>query len=240
MTDDSGKTKSRINSIVKKPEDKTSAKFMSTAMDSGETPESLVVEKKSSEKKTRLTLDETNITKTRTRTELAAELSNGEDEKTDEDKTIILASVPKRAIALMIDLLFMGFLYLFVFFSTPLFRKFIQIFMDRYKRQFIFPEYIVMNALFVIIAFITIFFFIAIPAAFFNRSLGKKMLGLKLRSEERYNISLTQAMQREYVYKPLSILVLLGFFIPFFNKNKQSLHDFLATTLVVDEKENKI
>jgi uncharacterized RDD family membrane protein YckC len=191
-------------------------------------------------KKPQLALDTSNITKTRTRTELAAQLYTEVKEEDGVDKTLVFASHPKRAIALILDLLFFGFLYFVVLFSTPLFRGLIKMFMDRYKRQFIFPESVVMNTLTIVVAFLTIFFGIVVPAAFFNRSFGKKMLGLKVRSDERYNLSLRQACEREYVYKPLSILILLGLFIPFFNKKKQSLHDFLAKTVVIEEKEKKI
>jgi len=80
-----------------------------------------------------------------------------------------------------------------------------------------------------------IFLFICLPVAFYNHSYGKKIVGLKIRGTQKYTISLVQAIQREIVYKPLGILIVVGFFIPFFNKKHQALQDFLAETHVIEK-----
>lgn len=185
-------------------------------------------------KKPKLTLDESNPPKSKTRSEMAAELMKGNVEEEDEDE-FVYASYEKRALALIIDLIIMGVLAVGVQYITPLSRKLLQIFLDRYKLEFIFPGPVVMNILLIVNMAIAIFFFIVIPVSFYNQSFGKKMMGLKMRSVDHVRINLDQAMTRELVYKPLGILMIAGFFVPFFNKKKQAMHDFQSDTLVIEE-----
>lgn len=56
--------------------------------------------------------------------------------------------------------------------------------------------------------------------ALFNNSFGKKILKLKVRGDEKYTLSINEAITREFIAKPLSIACLAGFILPFFNKEK--------------------
>jgi len=81
--------------------------------------------------------------------------------------------------------------------------------------------------------FFIAFIFIIIPLSFYNSSFGKKLLGISVRGTNSYTISLSQAIAREIIIKPLSLLTLVGFVTPFFSKKKQSIHDMIIGTLVI-------
>jgi len=181
-----------------------------------------------------LSLDEGTVPKMRTRSEMAAALTNMANEE-EEVLSFKLASFPKRFIAFVIDMAFAAVLGIAVYFTTPILRSLIQLFLDKYKLQFWLPEPIVMQLIFTADAIVMIFLFICLPVAFYNHSYGKKIVGLKIRGTQKYTISLVQAIQREIVYKPLGILIVVGIFIPFFNKKHQALQDFLAETLVIEK-----
>jgi uncharacterized RDD family membrane protein YckC len=64
-------------------------------------------------------------------------------------------------------------------------------------------------------------------------SLGKRVLGLSVVSEEGEQLSFTQASIR-YFSKILSVLILfLGYFMMLFSHKKQTLHDKIAKSLVL-------
>lgn len=185
-------------------------------------------------RKPQLSLDEATVPKMKTRSEMAAELMKNNIEE-DEELSFVLASIPKRAIAFIIDMVILAIIGIVVFYTAPISRKILQTFLDRYKLELFFPESVMMNIILTINGIIAIFFFVVIPVAFYNHSFGKKLLGLKVRSAEKFRVNLPQAWQRELIYKPLGILLVIGFFIPFFNKKKQALHDLLAETLVIEK-----
>lgn len=95
------------------------------------------------------------------------------------------------------------------------------------------PDYL--NYLIVgVITFIFCFFYLVIPTAFLNFTLGKKIFGLNVRGDDSYVLKLNQAFEREFFWKPLSICTLLGFIMPFFDKKKRkSLHDRISKTFVI-------
>lgn len=199
--------------------------------------ESQVIDTKVVERrKPNLSLDETSVPKMRTRSEMAAALINHLEED-EEELSYVVAPHAKRVIALALDAVFAALLAVIVFYSAPVVRSLVQMWMDKYKLQFSLPEPIVLNIIMGIDAVVAVFFFICLPVAFYNHSFGKKMIGLKIRGQEKYSMSLVQAIQRETVYKPLGILLLAGFFVPFFNKKNLALHDYLAETVVIDKEE---
>ncbi len=180
-----------------------------------------------------LTLDETSLPKMRSRSAMAKELQNLSDtEIEDVDK---YAPIPKRGIAFILDCAFIFFLAYAVKFILPLERILIQYFLDKYKLQFIFPEFIVLKALMIISGFFAAIFFVVIPLSFFNLSFGKKIMGLRVRGERQYTISFGKAIKRELIFKPISIAIVAGLITPLFNKKKLSIHDMLAGTYVIEE-----
>jgi uncharacterized RDD family membrane protein YckC len=86
-----------------------------------------------------------------------------------------------------------------------------------------------------LLGILAVLFLIIIPVSFFNTSFGKKIFNLKIRGRERYTISLSLAVKRELILKPLSIIILAGFITPFFSKNRLSIHDMIAETIVIEE-----
>jgi uncharacterized RDD family membrane protein YckC len=186
---------------------------------------------------TPLSLDENAVPKMRTRSEMAAALIHPGDEEKDESYTP--AALAARALALFIDGVIALVIAVVVYLSAPLVRSLVQWWMDKYKLHFLFPESIVMKGIMALDAAILVFFFICLPVAFYNHSFGKKAVNLKVRGLGKYSLSLVQAIQRETVYKPLSILLVVGFFIPFFNKEKMALQDYLAETVVIENDGDK-
>lgn len=205
----------------------------STAMDSDSLDVSAPTKKK--RESGSLQLDITNHRPTKTRTALYNELSKNDKVKDDEDYYEFSSPVA-RLIALAIDSVFAFALVKSAIFLSPLEGKFLHaVFLDKYKLQFMFGENLTNQFFLVATIFFALFFFIVIPVAFFNVSLGKKMTRQRVRGEGKYTITISQAFRRELIYKPISIVILIGFVLPFFDKKKKSLHDKLAGTFVIKE-----
>jgi len=62
---------------------------------------------------------------------------------------------------------------------------------------------------------------------------GKRVLGICVTSKDGSRLSFAQATVR-YFSKYLSSILLIGFIMAAFTKNKQGLHDMIADTLVVN------
>jgi uncharacterized RDD family membrane protein YckC len=207
----------------------------STAMPSGTfvslRRDKLVINKESKEEE--LTLVETSY-KPRTRNSLYAELEKEEKLMTDEDY-YDFAPFPQRGIAFLIDCVFIFFLIEVAIFLRPLLFKIIYHFLDNYHLELWFSDAILMQTLLYAESFLMLFFMVVIPLAFFNTSLGKKITGLRVRGDDKYTLSITQAFQRELFYKPLGLACLVGVVLPFFDKKKKSLHDKITRTFVIKD-----
>jgi uncharacterized RDD family membrane protein YckC len=66
-------------------------------------------------------------------------------------------------------------------------------------------------------------------------TLGKSLLGLKVTGQGGERISFARALAREAAKILSTLTLLIGFIIAGFTKNKQALHDFIASTYVVRE-----
>jgi uncharacterized RDD family membrane protein YckC len=108
-------------------------------------------------------------------------------------------------------------------------------FLDLYKHQFIFANQTMLDSLDVFNVTSALFFALLLPLSFFNTSLGKKIMKLRVRGDQAYTISLSKAFQRELIFKPISMILLVGFIMPFFTENQKSLHDKLAGTMVIKD-----
>jgi uncharacterized RDD family membrane protein YckC len=64
-------------------------------------------------------------------------------------------------------------------------------------------------------------------------TVGKRILGIIVTNKEGGRISFAQATIR-YFSKYLSSILMIGFIMAAFTKNKQGLHDMIADTLVVN------
>ncbi|MBP9681394.1 MAG: RDD family protein [Bacteriovorax sp.] len=186
---------------------------------------------KTLQKKSGLTLDHNARPQTKSRTRLSSELDQ-RDEKKYKD-LFHYASLSKRAMAFCIDLILLGGLLKGLQLLSPLLLAFFHSYSVNLPLGIreLFLAKIVLglggllggSVLFVI------------PLAFYNVSLGKKCMGLQVRGEELFTLSLFQAMGRELFLKPLSILLVFGFITPFFTKKRQSLHDMMANTIVIED-----
>lgn len=190
-------------------------------------------EKIISKKNNKLVLDDGSVPRTKTRSAMALEMQ-GQDEDNLKD-VYNLAPIPKRAVAFVLDLGFLAGLMYVARFASPAVRFLVQLIMDRYKFKFIFPEPEVMNAITGINGIVLVFFLVIIPVAFFNTSFGKKIMGLRIRGNEKYTLTISEAFKREVIMKPLSIALVFGFITPFFSKKRQSIHDMLSGTIVIEE-----
>ncbi len=66
-------------------------------------------------------------------------------------------------------------------------------------------------------------------------TIGKSLCGLKVAGPDGERISVARALGREAAKIISSLTMLIGFLIAAFTRNKQALHDFVATTHVVRE-----
>jgi uncharacterized RDD family membrane protein YckC len=183
-------------------------------------------------KKEKLQLDESIEYKPRsTRGELYNELQKKEqilNEDVYEYAPPIL-----RAVAFIIDNFFytaIGFLCINI---APLEMKLWDFFLNKYSLKLDLARDFAQSGVIGLNILISLFVFIAIPLAFFNRTLGKKFTGLHVRGEGQYTISIVTAFKREVIWKPISLGLLVGIVMPFFTKNKQSLHDKMCGTIVI-------
>lgn len=182
-----------------------------------------------------LKLDETNHRPSKTRGELYKELTKNERQMEEEDY-FEFAHPFARGIALLMDMTFAFFTVQFGLLSAPYEVKMIHMFfLDKYKLQFILGEEAFIKVITAANISIILFLCIVIPVAFFNVSLGKKITSLRIRGDQKYTLGISQAFQREIIFKPISIIVLVGFILPFFDKKKKSLHDKMAGTFVIKE-----
>jgi uncharacterized RDD family membrane protein YckC len=181
----------------------------------------------------KLALDENAVPKSRTRSAMARDMQIEDDENLDD--IISLATIVKRSVAFAIDTIFLIGLISFTKYTAPLWRKLLQYLLDSYKYKLIIPESVVMYIILGLAGFCLLFALIIIPISFFNTTIGKKIVGLQVRGDKKYSISLTQAMSREFIMKPISILIIAGFITPFISKKRLSIHDMVCNTIVVDD-----
>ena len=182
-----------------------------------------------------LKIDEKSSRPARTRNELYNELIK--DEKVLEEEDYYEFPNPvNRGAALFIDVVF-AYVVIGVFAAAaPLVAQLWHvIFLDKYHLQFIFGEEAMIDLIRYLSIVLSIFFLIVLPVVFFNQSLGKKIAKIKVRGTGNYTLRIPQIFIREVVYKPIGILCLVGFILPFFDKKKMSLHDKLVGTFVVKE-----
>lgn len=187
----------------------------------------------SRKKSNNLVLNEAALPKTKTRSAMASEM-NREDPRGQSD-IYNLASIPKRAIALLIDLVFLASILFVTKAAAPLWKQIIHLFLDKYNLQLLIPEWFVLNGIIIFTGFIALNVCIVFPVTFFNHSLGKKLLGLKIRGQEQYTLTISQIFGRELIVKPISIILLAGFITPFFAKKRASLHDMASHTFVIEK-----
>lgn len=186
---------------------------------------------KASTKPQKLKLDSNSYKPAKSRQQLYNELKQ-EEEILDQD-VYQYASYVERSIALALDAVFVFLLYKIVVFITPYEFKLVQYCMDKYSVEFMLGDGFLLRMILVLTAIVAAFVGVIMPMAFFNNSFGKKFLNLKVRGDEKYTLTINEAITRELIAKPVSIACIAGFILPFFNKEKKSLHDKFMKTFVI-------
>jgi uncharacterized RDD family membrane protein YckC len=83
-------------------------------------------------------------------------------------------------------------------------------------------------------------YFIFTESSRWQATVGKKLLGIKVGDFEGKRISIGKASLRFFGKWISGQILLIGYLMAFFTKNKQALHDFLAETFVFENLEGKI
>lgn len=227
------KNHSNGQKVVKLPTPKPQpSKPQSMAMPESSITRSREIEQLFSDgKKNKLKLDTDSYKPAKTRQQMYDELKK-EEEILDQD-VYYYAPVVKRGAALILDLAFMFLLYKVVLKAVPWEIKISEFCMNKYHLQFMFGHAALVKLFILINSLVATFYGIVMPVAFYNNTIGKKFLNLKVRGVDKYTLTISEAFIREIIYKPISIVCIAGFFVPFYNKEKQSVHDKLANTIVI-------
>lgn len=72
-----------------------------------------------------------------------------------------------------------------------------------------------------------------VMVVFFRTTIGKLLMGLRVRGYHYVDLKFSSAIAREFLFKPFSMLLLIDFIMPLFNKDRRALHDYLSQTMVV-------
>jgi uncharacterized RDD family membrane protein YckC len=139
------------------------------------------------------------------------------------------ASMIKRAIAQVIDLFIMFLLFILSSFLVPVFMN---ITTNKKVTALLSNPQVVHKYIFLFSAFLIFVVFVAT----YNASIGKMIMGIKIVSKEADAIYFIQTFKREVLFKPLSIISVVGIGYAFFNVQKKTLHDIFAHTLVIKKK----
>lgn len=169
-----------------------------------------------------------------TRTEMYNEMEKRTQKKNNTD-VFAYASFPLRGIAFALDMAFTVGVYFVAVFAIPSIFLVLDFILNKYHLEFTLPRPLMTQLIQYITIALFMFLFIVIPLAFYNRTFGKKLTGLHVRGVESYTLTIPQSLFREFLWKPISAGLLIGFIMPFFAKHKQSLHDKISKTFVIKE-----
>ena len=80
---------------------------------------------------------------------------------------------------------------------------------------------------------VAVSYFAGLQSSKMQATLGKKMLGLKVTDLNGNRISFWRSLGRYFAMSFLSGILLIGYILAAFTEKKQSLHDLIASTVVV-------
>ena len=86
---------------------------------------------------------------------------------------------------------------------------------------------------------IVTFYFVGLESSRWQATVGKKILQIRIGDSEGKRISIGKAILRLFGKWISGQILLIGYLMAFFTKNKQALHDFLAATFVFENSERK-
>lgn len=91
----------------------------------------------------------------------------------------------------------------------------------------------VLDAGLIAINFLILYFLIQVTVTMlFQKSVGKFISKSHLVSFDADRVGLFQSIKREMILKPIGVIFLVGFILPFFDEDNQSFHDRYGGTLV--------
>ncbi len=153
------------------------------------------------------------------------------------DFSDLMASPIKRIIAGTIDAaIFLGLVYLANTFWPIIEEKTLIYLRENSINQPLEPATF-KNLVMGVIAVLTYYVVIALPVCFTNQSWGKSFIGLSVQSaDEEKELGFFGVIFREFIAKPISLAIVFGPFLMFFNDEKRGLHDMVSGTVVMDDK----
>ena len=161
---------------------------------------------------------------------------------------LIIASVWKRAIAFAIDILIIILLILLL---IPLVNWVLQIPIE-YSLTLArgtsvkMTDYVKENFYQLVVIYslaklsIVVPYFVFSESSLWQATIGKKVLRIKVGDSEGKRISIEKAFLRLFGKWISGQILLIGYLMAFFTKNKQALHDFLAGTFVFEKQRGKL
>ncbi len=179
-------------------------------------------------KKQTLSLDGTSMPQRKSRTQMA--IDEGGERGMKSREISMKPSLVARFFASVMDSLYVGFLLGLATTITSM-----DIYFEDLEKELGFSEYFAEFpfASVDVLLFVVLFFFLYIvPIGIWSVSPGKKLMGLKIRSTGGESVGLLTAIWREIIFKPISIVSILGLLPILFNKDGKALHDFLSGTYV--------
>jgi uncharacterized RDD family membrane protein YckC len=159
------------------------------------------------------------------------------------DNDYILASIPRRLIAILIDILIIMLLFYLITLGSKLLGFEIK---NLLWKNFRHVELEVMNMstrnsnfFKIILAFIPTIYFTLTTYITNGQSIGKKILGIKIISIYHYRIGLWYCIERSLGYIASTLELGIGFMQIFWNPNRMALHDRIAETVVISYRTKK-
>jgi uncharacterized RDD family membrane protein YckC len=158
-------------------------------------------------------------------------------EKEIVEEEYVIANSQKRMIAAVIDIVTVLFLFKvanfekLIILAEDLYFPIVKIFNieDLLENSQLDLLFISFNTL------IFVFLFYLVPTIVMKRSLGKKILGIKIYCLITETPTFLTMILREVILKPFSIILVFGIAMIYFDEEKRAFHDRLSATLVVKE-----
>ncbi len=182
-----------------------------------------------SRREEKLNLDTHSVRQRKSRREMAREAGGTSIKGRD---IIDPAAHWRRVIAFLIDLIILILIIAVGQLASPFFAE-----VGQSVEEFLGPQissYIFFDIGGAAISFIMHFILVIIPTTSTQRSLGKRIMKLKIIGTLKPKAPLGVIIIREYIAKPLSILSVIGILMIPLNKRRRGLHDYIAGTFIID------
>lgn len=135
--------------------------------------------------------------------------------KIKEERQLLIASLPKRLLAFMIDIAYILIIILIIDYAEKTIKG------------------IDFSKIFTALKLITLILYFPYSESKTGKTRGKKLLNIKVTDIEGEKISFIKALIR-YLLTVVDIIT-LGFLLPLVDKNRQTIKDLITNTVVIDE-----